>query len=305
MMPSLFLALLFQLAAEPAPAQVPATTLRPDDLRVASVAYRLGRQGLAFCPETYPITGMQLHHLAEYDAPARAIEIERHALDRGPGVLATVANSPAAHAGIVAGDVLLAIEGMPFPDSRAMIERRDRAHWRSGIEAIEDRIEAALRRGAIDLMIMRAGRVVTVELRSVSGCPARVRLAQSNQANAFASGTHVVVATRLYAALASDDELAVIIGHELAHNILHHNERLKARDPSRLGVLASEEEADRLGLRLVFAAGYDVHAAIPMWRRLYDRFGGGGGLFGSHPSLKTRERLIAATIAELEAGRTN
>jgi predicted Zn-dependent protease len=145
----------------------------------------------------------------------------------------------------------------------------------------------------------------------VPACPARVRLARSGQNNAFATDRHVILTSATLGFLGSDDELAVVLGHELAHVILGHPEQLeRARVPKGLlrgfgrnagRVRATEEEADRLGIRLAWAAGYDPAAAIPFWRRFYARFDG-PQLFRTHPSLGAREALIARTIAELKLG---
>lgn len=307
--PSL-LACALVLAAATVPSS-PATTLRPEDLRVASVGYRLGTGGRHYCSDIYPLTGLLLHHLPEYDEQGRAIEIARHSLDRGPGVLATVADSPAAQAGLKAGDVLLSLNGAAFPDPRLMSTDRRSKSWRAPMEASEKWLEAALRRGPVDLTILRDGALLNLRLNARQGCPARVRLARSNQANAFATGSYVVVTTRILGALRSDDELAVIIGHELAHNILGHERLLdeQADDAARAPgskasrIRAAEEAADQLGLKLAAAAGYDVHAAIPMWQRLHAKFGGGLRIIRTHPGLKQRERLIQETIAQIERGR--
>ena len=68
-------------------------------------------------------------------------------------------------------------------------------------------------------------------------------------------------------------------------------------------MLKTEEEADQLGIKLVWAAGYDVSAAIPFWRRLYATYDPlpVPKLFRTHPSLGARERMINETIAELRA----
>jgi predicted Zn-dependent protease len=109
----------------------------------------------------------------------------------------------------------------------------------------------------------------------------------------------------------SDDELAIIIAHEMAHNILNHPDRLIAQGVPRgllrgIGrnaekVWATEAEADRLSIRLVAASGYNVSAAIPFWRRYYAQFDE-PQIFRTHPSLGARERIIAQTIAELNLG---
>ena len=119
----------------PPPPSAAATTLRTEDLRVASVAYRLGVSGASLCAGFYPVTGLLLHHLPEYDGAGRQFQIERYRLDRGPGVLATVAGSPAARSGLAAGDVLLSVNGVDFADPRAMAAEKDRDIWRKRVEA--------------------------------------------------------------------------------------------------------------------------------------------------------------------------
>ncbi|MDB5698264.1 MAG: hypothetical protein JWN69_1068 [Alphaproteobacteria bacterium] len=292
-----------------APAQ-PASTLREADLRIATIAYRLGTAGARFCAASFPLTGLLLHHLPEYDADGRRVQIELHALDRGPGVLATVADSPAARAGLVAGDVLLAVNGTSFPDPRAMAAEKDRDKWRKMVEASEAQLEAQLRRGPAVLRVLHAGREHDATLKPVAGCPVRVRLARSTQFNAFADGSYVIPTTRLLDFTKNDDELAIVLGHELSHNILGHKRRLEdqgvsggifrgfGKDASR--IRATEEEADRLGLKLAWAAGYDISAATAFWRRFYAAQGIRLPLFRTHPGLQARERFVAEAVAELE-----
>ncbi len=294
------------LAAQAAMTESPASgsTLRVADQRVATVAYRIARDGARFCPDQRPVTGLLLHHLADYGPADRAGMIARYRLDRGIGVLSVVAGSPAARAGLQAGDVILAINGRGVTPAPVDSERSAR-------DALEDDLEDALTLGPAELRLRRVGTELTVTLSSERGCPARVRLARSAQVNGFATARQVVLTTALLAETQSDDELAVVIGHELAHVALRHPDRLIAQGVPR-GLLRSfgrnaervhqtEQEADRLGIRLGWAAGYDMRAAIPFWRRFYARYDG-PQLFRTHPSLALRERLISGTLAELEAG---
>lgn len=298
--------------ALPPPPLAEASTLRSEDLRVAAITYRIGLHAAAVCAKHYPLTGLLLHHLPEYDRAGREEMTARHRLDRGPGILAVVADSPAALAGLLAGDAILRVDGAPLPSPTAMAAMSDAKAWRGAINRSEAMIEEALRKGSAQLTILRDGRELVFRIAPEPGCPARIRLARSRQTNAFATGDYVIVTTALLDFVRSDDELAVAIGHELAHNILGHPAELVAqnvpkgflrgfgRNASR--VRATEEEADRLGLRLIVAAGFDAAAAIPFWRRYYAAFDRAPQLFRTHPSLKARERLILDMLAELRAG---
>ncbi|HYI41698.1 MAG TPA: M48 family metallopeptidase [Allosphingosinicella sp.] len=286
-------------------ATAPSTTLRQDDLRVALVAYRLALAGSASCPDRYPITGMLFHHLAEYEPRDRPLMVARYGLDRGPGVLTVLADTPAARSGLVAGDVLLAVNGRPLPTGASVAAEPKREKWRKLTDETEAELETALRRGPADLRILREGREVALRLGSLPACLGRVRLARSTQVNAFATGRTVVMTLAMLKFLRSDDELAVVLGHELAHNIFGHRQMRNEEGILRgLGIKPSavwkrEEAADRFGLRLMSAAGYDLDAAIPFWRRYLGKYDWFPQIFRSHPSLGARERIAAEEIAKI------
>jgi hypothetical protein len=281
------------------------TTLRQADARVGAVAYRLALAGRPLCPAPFPLTGLLFHHLAEYSPADRPRMIALYGLDRGPGVLTVIGGSPAAAAGLVAGDTLLAVDGRPFPSPVAIAAAGDPKKWRAMAQASERQLEDALRAGPARLRLLRQGRERDLVLTAIMACPARVRLAYSSQVNAFSTAGGVVVTNAMLGFVHSDDELAVVLGHELAHGILGHPPMSNGE-----GLLASfgvkggtfwhrEEEADRLGLRLMSAAGYDLNAAIPFWRRYLGKYDWYPQLFRSHPSLAAREKIAQEEIAAI------
>lgn len=281
--------------------------IRDEDRRIAAIAYRLARLGAPLCSKAAPLTGLFLHHLPEYSPVDQATMIAVHALDRGPGVLTVLDGSPAAEADLRAGDTVLSVNGREFP----VPADRSRENWREATEVAERLLEDELSLGAAELRVLRDGKVGETLLTPISGCPARIRLARSAQVNAFASGRTVVVTTGVVGFTRNEDELAVVIAHEMAHNIMAHPDRLRAQKVPRgllrgIGrnaarVRATEEEADRLAIRLMWMAGYDVTAAIPFWRRFYAKYDTMPQLFRTHPSLEARERLIGEVIAALGA----
>ncbi|MEA3061211.1 MAG: hypothetical protein QOJ94_992 [Sphingomonadales bacterium] len=294
------------IQASPAPAAL-GTTLRRDDLRVGAVAYRLAVAGRALCPGTIPQTGLLFHHLAEYLPRDRPLMVRQYGLDRGLGVLAVVAGSPADRAGLAAGDVLLSVDGAPFPSPVAIAAEHDQKKMRARAEASEAQLEDALARGPAELEVLRGGRELKLSLGSLPGCEARVRLARSTQVNAFHTGRKVVMTTAMLAFVASDDELAVVLGHEMSHSILHHpvmseGEGILAAFGIGAGTIWQREaQADRFGLRLMAAAGYDLDSVIPFWRRYLMKYDGPQP-FRSHPSLEARTRMATDEIAAIRAG---
>lgn len=239
----------------------PGSALRPDDLRVAQIAHRLATAPAAPCPRTGAQPGIALHHLAEYEVEARPEAADRYGLDRGSAIVAVAPDSPAARAGLRAGDVIIAIdERIP---STSQFARQTPEQARRPLERFESEIFQPFALGDVELDVLHDGVARRVTVAPAPGCAVRIRLARSGQINAFARRGYAIVTTGLLEFVADDHELAVAIGHEMAHVLLRHPDGAASR--------AQEAEADRLGLRLAWAGGYDIRRAKALWRRLARR----------------------------------
>jgi predicted Zn-dependent protease len=122
----------------------------------------------------------------------------------------------------------------------------------------------------------------------------------------------------------TDDELAQVMGHEIAHALANHTaERMSVALASNAGILAagvlsdnpgqsmalaaaaaqvavqlpnsraSESEADQIGIELAAKAGYDPRAAITLWQKM-SKVGGGAPpqFLSTHPSDETRQERL-------------
>jgi|GEM_PF-337325 len=156
----------------------------------------------------------------------------------------------------------------------------------------------------------------------------------NSKINASADGKAVYINTGMVRFTKDDNELAYIIGHEFAHNIMKHIDAQKqnAMAGAFLGALADgiaarygayskkdsftaagaesgilayspafEQEADYIGLYLTARAGYDYHRVPDVWRRmsLFDR----EFIYytSTHPSNAERFVLMRKFIAEIDA----
>lgn len=119
----------------------------------------------------------------------------------------------------------------------------------------------------------------------------------------------------------SDDELAQVLGHEIAHALAKHTaEKMSVALASDLAVTAvaisqdnsglalagaslaaalavklpnsrtAESEADRIGIELAARAGYDPRAAVSLWKKMKNVGGGKAPLelLSTHPAPDTR-----------------
>jgi len=153
--------------------------------------------------------------------------------------------------------------------------------------------------------------------------------------NAFAlPGGKVGVYTGLLNLAATDDELAFVMGHEIAHVTSRHSaQRATAMVGATVGALAAEmltrnsehrdlilaaygvgaaggtlaysrsheSEADYIGLRFTSYAGYDPRASVTFWQKMAAQGGKGKmpELLSTHPSDERRIANLQAQIPEV------
>lgn len=107
----------------------------------------------------------------------------------------------------------------------------------------------------------------------------------SKEDNAYNDGNKVVLYTGLLQHVASMDEVAFIIGHEVAHgNLGHLNNDLGSKTDEEIQVL--EANADKLGAFYMMKAGYNVCKGNKIF--LYWKKEKGDYLGGNHPNYAYR-----------------
>jgi predicted Zn-dependent protease len=161
---------------------------------------------------------------------------------------------------------------------------------------------------------------------------------RNDQVNAFClPGGKVAVYAGLLPVAQNDDQLATVMGHEIAHALAHHASERIARqqmwehavdavngamgrmDPDLrkklIGLLGvgglaydrqQESEADHIGLFLMTFAGYDPDEAVRFWERMQEASRGHGSppeVLSDHPSdahriAQMKKWLVAAKAAK-------
>ena len=162
-----------------------------------------------------------------------------------------------------------------------------------------------------------------------------VNLIGSKQINAFVMpGGKIVFYTGILDQLQlTDDEIAMVMGHEMAHALREHaRERLAKSQVTGMGLSlgaqllglgdmgnlaanlgtelltlqysrSDESEADLVGLEIAARAGYDPKAAITLWRKMAKATGDKGGMafLSSHPSGPNRIKELEANLPKVES----
>lgn len=184
-----------------------------------------------------------------------------------------------------------------YPGERGGLRRGDRILAAAGHRITNGFRVESMPSGSLDehlsLTVERAGEPIELQVPVELGCLSPGRVVPMDAANAFMTDAGVLFVTsgmmRLYP---SHDELAVVIGHEIAHAILGHH----ASRP------IYEMDADYLGAYIAARAGADVSVAPDLWRKwaLDAPFTLDDRVVGSHPGTPERALALRATVEEIQ-----
>lgn len=269
----------------------PATTQFADVLaeyqnlnaRLDRVAARLRRANAELCPLQTRDPGFTTHRLEDY--PDRLHPIATELMGLQPGglyVRAVRRGTSADKQGLQAGDRIVAVNGNRFSPDAIMSAYND-AVWQQGFEAVLSKIT-----------IDTGAREFTARIRSQTTCDIPANVIYSDDVNGHTDGAEVLVTSALMQTVADDNNLALIVAHEMAHAVAGH----ASRTPSQ----ALELEADRMALVLMARAGFDIDAAVARWRNAAHPHDGGT----THPNTTERyenferERLRIANVQDTQ-----
>jgi predicted Zn-dependent protease len=233
-------------------------------------------------------------------------------------VFSVAVNSPAAAAGIRSGDHLLTFNNEAVP-------RTDTAGWIG--EFVHDNGERP-----IEVLVRRDGFDEMHTLTPVMACTIPIRLITDSTLNAFTNGAEIVIHSSLLRIARTDAQLALVVGHELAHANLGHLDKQRAnqalgwtggamidvgilvgtrittgfafaREFARAGQraysVAFEREADYVGAYYAARAGYDLSGAEEFWRSYSLENPDSIRVATTHPVTPVRFVQIQKVVAEI------
>ncbi len=302
-------------------AQVVATHLQQLE-RLQSIAWPVLKANADLCGKaTRPSIGLTLSDARDMSRQIRGLRAQDVRLE-GVTIAAVAAGSPAAIAGLKAGDTL---QG-------------------KSVANIGKALNAEMKKSKTATISKTDGTKLTLLPTTI--CAQPVRLAHSNQINAFTNGRSITFFTGLLRAVPDDAQLQMVVAHELAHALLKHPRKgvinstisggwllgtvastggwlvdnvrdlIGSRGPvsyQSLGVQLAgwpygrdfEREADYVALYLMARSGGDITAVENLFNN-FSRSGPASTWIGiSHPI--TPERIVAVRAArdEIEAKRAS
>lgn len=289
--------------------------------RLWRVSTRLKVAGQDLCGNAVtPLYGMYLVSFSDLTEEQQQVASR---VELGPGVRvkAVLEGSPAEIAGVQPGVQVLEANGEQVND----------------LEDLAEGIEEAHDDGLLELVVQASGQPETrLRLQGVKGCKYPIAMSEDDSVNAFADGEIVAITTGMVRFVESDDELALVVGHEIAHNALGHIREHKVlmgvgaglglildvaaavagantqggftRLGAQLGSAANqtfskehEADADYMGIYLARRAGYEIDEAPYLWRRMAAEHPAAikDNMMASHPSTPERAAGLQAAIDEI------
>lgn len=291
------------------------TTLH-EHARLLDLAFPLSVASAPLCgSDMAPGFGLNIANLSNLRQELRgAAQMQLH-LGDAPQILHVVPNSPADKAGLKEGERIVALGGKPIAPGDDLAQNAMAMLRKAGKDPLEFQVAA------------QTGETRKVNVSPVSMCSYTYFIGKSDAVNAFAEGNSVVIMAGMMQFAANDQELALVLSHEMAHNVMRdlehmpataipgaivdfvvsdlfgiNTERVFTRGGGRSYTQDFEAEADTVGLYMMARAGLDIDGAPEFWRRIAANYPEliKDSLSAAHPPSPYRFVLLKKTIAEIK-----
>jgi len=279
--------------------------------RISRVYRTLATRAIAMCGELVgPDVG--LYSMSKPKGATGPVLESKYGIGERKTVLFVLEGGPAEAAGIRPRDVIKSVNGVQAND-------------REGLIGLFEKLPAE---DPINFEVERSGETLLLAVKPERGCRFPVTLRPEQIVNAFADGKQIMITRGMVNFARNDDELALVIAHEMAHNLMKHIEAKKQN--AGLGLIADiavvlltrgqvsssnfsqlaamaysqefEAEADYVGLYVMAQAGMPITDAPQFWRRMAAAHPAGikSNHSASHPSTSYRMVALEETVKEID-----
>ena len=289
---------------------------------VKSIGYKVNSSNADICNKTDFNSGLTFANENVMGLKIARFFPEKINLGSRVSIIDIVKNSPADKAGLTLGDVILEIEGFIFPEGKNALKKISK-HFK-------DIEEKPVKRIKID----RKGEILTFDINQKKICNYPIIFTQDKIVNAYADGKSIIMTQGMVDYARDDNEIAMVIAHELAHNDRGHldakkkntlimgsigfildlmtiyysggtaggnaeNTEMWSKIGSQAYSVEFEKDADYGGVYYAYRAGYDISQVKNFWERIGSENPKQIAISSTHPATSERYLQIDKTVKEI------
>ena len=284
--------------------------------RLSRVSTPILVNGASLCDDVTYFIGMDTNSLDAIPEEWREAYESVLDLEKRVKITYVIEGTPAHEAGLKQGDVILMMNGQKIEPGKNC--------YKTFFEELTELLDSGQ---VISFWIEREGVPSLYQVTPEKRCDYPVIMTDDPIVNAYADGESVMVTKGMMDFAAKDEELALVIGHELGHNVMGHIEK---KTGSRImgaildGLLAGvtgvqtnvftnaagmmysqeyEQEADYVGMYFMERGGYESNSAPMFWRRMGASFPYAISHATTHPTSASRYVFLEKCAEEIQAKR--
>ena len=279
--------------------------------RLQKVGYPILKNSSELCENTINSLGVMFNAYVTSD---KYSDIEKEVYEIDDRLLLTyvIPSSSAFKSGLRSNDEIVSIN-----DIKATIDKEKFHKELEKLRAKSDSLKVIYKRQGEE-------RVATFDPDLICNYP--ILLVQNDSVNAFANGSQIGITTGMIRFAQKDEQLGLVIAHELGHNIMDHISKLRTNSLLvTIGDLAAayygvntqgifgqagarmysqefEAEADYVGIYYMERAGYSIDNVADFWRDMAVEHPGSinQSHASTHPATPERFLEINAAIEEIK-----
>ncbi len=282
--------------------------------RVYRIAAPLIIKNAVLCrTQARPLLGFTAKNQYSYPPELAVAARQSLGLDERLQIMQILDGSGAMRAGLKRGDILQTIQDLNIPTGPQA--EPETARMLSPI--LKNLSE-------LTITVIRQNQPITVNVPLTLACAFAIDVGNAQQVNAYADGRRILLTRGLLDSFTTDEDVAVVIAREIAHNVLQHAKQLQQMatlsmvidnlllfKPDQIAANSSngikitpekmDQEADRLALFMLTRAGYDPANFSRVLQKLAQNPNSSQALTYStlHPWTDGRQSVIQATLKEI------
>ena len=279
--------------------------------RLQKVGYPILKNSSELCENTINSLGVMFNAYVSSD---KYSEVEKEVYEIDDRLLLTyvIPSSSAFKSGLRNNDEIISINNIKATENKEKFHKE-----LEKLRAKSDSLKVVYKRQGEE-------RVATFDPDLICNYP--ILLVQNDSVNAFANGSQIGITTGMIRFAEEDEQLGLVIAHELGHNIMDHISKLRTN--SLLGTIVDlaaayygvntqgvfgqtgarmysqefEAEADYVGIYYMERAGYSIDNVADFWRDMAVEHPGSinQSHASTHPATPERFLEINAAIEEIK-----